>query len=281
MLYSFSASPTQHKATFRNTNRLRRQFEKTQGRLVNKAMQKEVDACIRAIHNASSYNHAVLASDTAISNNDNNKLKTISNLWVDVGTRFYQETLQAFEKSYPCMELKAPARRGGVRGSRTYFNSDPWLSAVLDYIEDEGAMLIANINETSRKKVRQKIMMGQLHGDSLQDIAKELDHIVKPQYKNRSMAIARTETCASSNKAGQVACKNTGFETEKSWYSSPDSITRDQHSEMDSGHYIDIGDLFVVGGEFMEYPGDNTHGASAENIINCRCAQLFRLKKGA
>jgi hypothetical protein len=38
-----------------------------------------------------------------------------------------------------------------------------------------------------------------------------------------------------------------------------------------NGITIGQDDLFNVDGEFLEFPRDSKHGASAGNIINCRC----------
>ena len=284
MLYCFSLSPTQQKANYRLTNRMRLQFEKRQAPKINKILQKELNECTKVIRNSPGIHTAIDSIEKVITERDEQKLNFLEDLWIQVGKKFYDDTLEAFEKAYH-LDLIHPLYSAGVhrgkriRRSRTFLPEDPWINSALNHLEEHGGAFISQINETSRKEVKKRLMLGQLAGDSLDDIAKQLENIVKPTYANRAKTIARTETCASSNKAGQEACKHTGFETEKAWYSSPDSKTRDQHSEMDANNWLDIDELFEVGGELMAYPGDSGNGASAANIVNCRCAQLFRLKK--
>jgi hypothetical protein len=41
-----------------------------------------------------------------------------------------------------------------------------------------------------------------------------------------------------------------------------------------------INELFQVDGDALEYPGDFTNGASAGNVINCRCTQIYESLDG-
>jgi hypothetical protein len=37
------------------------------------------------------------------------------------------------------------------------------------------------------------------------------------------------------------------------------------------GQRVGVDDVFTVGGERLRFPSDSSLGASAKNIINCRC----------
>ena len=58
----------------------------------------------------------------------------------------------------------------------------------------------------------------------------------------------------------------------KTWHTMLDDRVRDSHTEME-GETIQMDDLFLVGPSMseMRFPRDWSHGASPEEIINCRC----------
>jgi hypothetical protein len=69
----------------------------------------------------------------------------------------------------------------------------------------------------------------------------------------------------------------------KAWLSSHGPHVREAHAQAEED-YIDepipVTDPFEVGGEQLMYPGDDSLGASAGNIINCQCIQLAAQKTG-
>lgn len=58
--------------------------------------------------------------------------------------------------------------------------------------------------------------------------------------------------------------------TKKQWDDVRDNKERKTHREV-GGTIIPIEDIFVVGNSLMRYPKDDLLGASASEIINCRC----------
>lgn len=60
-------------------------------------------------------------------------------------------------------------------------------------------------------------------------------------------------------------------QVEKEWVSVGDSRVREAHLSAD-GQQRKINQPFDVGGEQLSYPGDASLGATAGNIINCRCS---------
>jgi len=57
---------------------------------------------------------------------------------------------------------------------------------------------------------------------------------------------------------------------EKIWVTMGDDKVRPSHADADF-QIVDVGESFEVGGYSMDYPGDSTHGAPLDEIINCRC----------
>lgn len=58
--------------------------------------------------------------------------------------------------------------------------------------------------------------------------------------------------------------------TKKQWNDIRDNKERKTHREV-GGTIIPIEDVFVVGNSLMRYPKDDSLGAEAKEIINCRC----------
>lgn len=93
--------------------------------------------------------------------------------------------------------------------------------------------------------------------------------------------IALTETQALAEKTKQVEydqIAQSGDPTSdlyvKQWVAILDDRTRPWHAAAD-GQRVAINEPFVVKGERLMYPGDDSLGVSLDNIINCRCSHLL------
>lgn len=60
----------------------------------------------------------------------------------------------------------------------------------------------------------------------------------------------------------------------KTWHTIIDKKTRDWHAEVNSQRKP-ILDPFEVNGEYMQFPRDESLGASGGNIVNCRCSVTY------
>ncbi len=98
--------------------------------------------------------------------------------------------------------------------------------------------------------------------------------------RHRAFRIARTEVVAASNAGNHFATAavlpNERFS--KVWLSSRDIRVRDSHSAAD-GQTVDLDDSFKLAGGRLRFPGDSTLGASAGEIIHCRCTTTHKPKK--
>jgi SPP1 gp7 family putative phage head morphogenesis protein len=125
-----------------------------------------------------------------------------------------------------------------------------------------------------------QLMTGVISGDSIPSIAKRIQGVLQSNLDS-SVRIARTETtrveAAARFDVGKEAEKM-GFKVYKRWVSTDDSRTRPSHRAA-NGQEVPLDEPFIVGGEKMMYPGDET--ASAANVINCRCTvvTISRLEK--
>jgi len=87
--------------------------------------------------------------------------------------------------------------------------------------------------------------------------------------QDRAIVIAENEANSVFNHSDFVDAIRLGY-TKKRWLTELDEKVRPTHIVLESEE-IDIDDLFVVGESLMKYPLDTSYGASAEEIINCRC----------
>ncbi|SEA53605.1 Phage Mu protein F like protein [Thalassobacillus cyri] len=88
--------------------------------------------------------------------------------------------------------------------------------------------------------------------------------------ESRSETIARTEIISAA-RAGQFQGDyQSGMVIGKTWHSAHQPNTRDAHAAAD-GQTVRFEETFIVDGEELMFPGDTSHGASADNTIQCRC----------
>lgn len=127
-----------------------------------------------------------------------------------------------------------------------------------------------------RPLIEKMIATGIKEGWTLPELRRELRKNLNGLSKHAAERIARTETTSAMNYGGQIERAELEIEF-KSWISTIDILTRTLvNSGYDhmaaSGQVVENGSVFVVSGERLLFPGDGTHGATAGNVINCRCA---------
>lgn len=132
------------------------------------------------------------------------------------------------------------------------------------------------LTETTKRVIQGVLDEAALLGWSFNEIVKKLE---APELtRARARLIARTETVSAANGAAVINAKETAAKTglvlNKIWIAARDNRTRPDHKEVD-GQIVGIDDMFIVGGFAMSQPGDRRHGASAAEIVNCRCAVAF------
>ena len=100
-------------------------------------------------------------------------------------------------------------------------------------------------------------------------------HKNEPYYYSldRARFMAENEVNTAINHARYMEAVN-GGKTMKRWESIIDEATRKDHREI-NGKYIPIGQAFHVGDSWMMFPKDTSLGASANQIVNCRCTVIY------
>ena len=90
---------------------------------------------------------------------------------------------------------------------------------------------------------------------------------------DRAMAIAENEANSMWNNADFQEALASG-KTRKWWDAIIDGKTRDWHAEA-NGQTKPIWEPFEVNGELLQYPMDDSYGATGSNINHCRCVAKY------
>lgn len=93
----------------------------------------------------------------------------------------------------------------------------------------------------------------------------------------RARRIARTETISTTNGATLEGWRKSEVIAGKEWACAMSTNSRKSHKKA-NGQIVPLDEPFIVGGEKLMHPGDSSMGASAENVINCRCTMKSVLK---
>lgn len=97
----------------------------------------------------------------------------------------------------------------------------------------------------------------------------------------RARRIARTELNSATNAATVEGWRQSEVIEGKEWLCACDQVSRDWHKNANS-QQVPLEEPFLVGGEKLMHPGDSSQGASAKNIVHCRCSMksILRYKEG-
>lgn len=155
-----------------------------------------------------------------------------------------------------------------------------WRSLLNDFLTVRIAGRIAEVEQTTRKRIATLIERGISQGLGAREVAKTIRDD-KDFNKNRSLAIARTETITSANQGKYLAALSSPYVKLKKWLPTNDARTRATHIDMLKRPFVEMEQLFYLdskrGLEGARYPCDTS--LSAENTVNCRCIIIFENKK--
>lgn len=141
---------------------------------------------------------------------------------------------------------------------------------VTEWIAEHVGENLRYIDDATRLALQAEITAGVEAGEGTRDIAKRLRDLHTDWSGWRAERIARTETGSAFSAAHQLTAEQMAAETDvqlvKTWHSTGDSRTRDEHAAMD-GETVDIDEAFSNG---LMQPGDP----------NCRCVVTYGAKGG-
>jgi len=158
-----------------------------------------------------------------------------------------------------------------------------------EFTADDSSQIIADTTHKNAHNAVKKVIEGAaVTGVILNNaqIAKKAKQDLLRTNASRAPGIAITETQAPAEHAKQAEFNYLNFHNatingvniadrkkQKMWMAILDDKTRPAHMEAD-GQIVDFDALYTVGGEKLMYPRDTTNGATAGNIINCRCSSV-------
>lgn len=87
-------------------------------------------------------------------------------------------------------------------------------------------------------------------------------------YRARVSALARGAATRQASEETLEKAKKHRKVHNKKWVTQHDGRVRHMHADAD-GQVVNLNERFIVGGEYLDYPGDPN--GSAGNVVNCRC----------
>lgn len=175
----------------------------------------------------------------------------------------------------------AAGQPAGERAIRNFLNikaseeMNTWEKALYEWMGSQMGNKIVLVTGTLKEWVINTILqyVDEHSNEGVEKIVAEIEGAIRSKWRDvrqwQIRRIVQTESLTAMSEAADVAIKSLGIKYSKTWGISGHN-TRPAHVAMD-GVTIGQNDLFNVDGELLEFPRDSKHGASASNIINCRC----------
>lgn len=219
-----------------------------------------------AVRNATAGGAAIGLAEAAVNHRAGAWRPLLQALYEEVAIDFARKVDAGFKHAYG-----PEAAKGDDRVLR-----DLWVETVQRWLASgEAATKVRAITETTRQAIVGTLRDGVAEGEGIPQLARR----VKDTYVNftmsRAVTIARTETIAASNLGSRAGALYTGLTLEKFWIATSDRRTREWHDVAD-GQTTPMDEPYVVRGERLMFPGDGSLGATASNLIMCRCVEGYR-----
>lgn len=158
-----------------------------------------------------------------------------------------------------------------------------WQNLFGQFAQQNAGAKIALVQGTA-KKTLQRILKANMNDPAFAALgARQKRDVILRQTnlysRNQALRLVRTEATAAAN-YGTLQSATTIFPAQqmmKQWVSGQDGRTRSippndfDHAVM-NGVQVKYEDTFSVQGQQMRFPADSSLGASAGNIVNCRCS---------
>jgi hypothetical protein len=161
-------------------------------------------------------------------------------------------------------QAEAPSVRIGILG--------PTSPQMLAAIQRRTAKLSTAVTETTLQQIRDLVAQARIDGVGVSELATRIRSQVFADTITtaRATTIARTETVGALNEGAMVKAQQGGVFRSKQWVSQRDGRVRPSHRAAESAGWIPIEQAYSNG---LQYP--HAPGASAKEVVNCRCSQMF------
>lgn len=133
-----------------------------------------------------------------------------------------------------------------------------------NYIQGASAAIHGRIKETLEE--------GYTAGDTQDELTSRVQAAFNDISKGQARRIASTETGVVYNAGRDEAMQSAGVQYKK-WLTSGNANVRATHAAA-NGQVVAIDEPFEVGDSQLMFPGDDSLGAPAEEVINCHCVQV-------
>ena len=233
-------------------DRFFRRYERKYERVISREIKKQIESYIRGD----------LSSVTADS-----ITKEIAKLHIEVATAWARQS-----RNYTTLK------------QRDRF-ADYMYSLLRTYMIMDAMNTAEQITQTTIDYIKDLLYQSTILTWSLQFLRRELLRI--SYIRMRARLIARTEITYATNlgsyilatNGGMISATNEGRVLNKRWVSILDGRTRRDHRVL-NGQVRELNEPFTVVNKFgvtvqMNYPGDRSLGAGADQICNCRCFMVY------
>lgn len=155
-------------------------------------------------------------------------------------------------------------------------------TAIKTFLGGRARSVWKSVANTTHQKLAAAIDAGIKAGEGSKALGKRVMQVFKGRSRKDAIMIARTESVGAMNYSQQVVRADEGVE-QKIWIATLDVRTRgakpsDEYNHLAAdGQVVDNAGAFNISGQAMSHPGDGSLGASAGNIINCRCVSTAHL----
>ncbi len=200
--------------------------------------------------------------------------KIVREIYLTVGLYFIKKTIADIQKQ----EVKATG----------FGENEQWIADLIAYFKSELlSKVVIPISESTKNQILEILIKAEHEGWGVDQIIRALD---APELTIwRARLIVRTETIKAMFYGQKRGIQDSNFETTHTWLSAHDHRTRHSHILIDQTT-VDVNVRFQVarfksvhgtdvltGYDYMEGPGDPS--ASIENLANCRCTKVIRVKR--
>ena len=160
---------------------------------------------------------------------------------------------------------------------QTKLGADIFTEIVLNWIATEGAKRVVGVSDTTKESIRRELAAGTAAGEGTFELSKRLQGMYGGFGNIRAERIARTEVISASNLGSHAAAKASHLPLNKEWLATFDRRTRDAHAHAHGQkQHMDV--PYIVMGQRLMFPGDSSLGASGNNLIQCRCTQVYEVR---
>lgn len=161
-------------------------------------------------------------------------------------------------------QSEVPSVRIGILG--------PTSPQMLAAIQRRVTKLSGVVTETTLQQIRDVMTQARADGVGMNELARRIrsDVFGDTITTQRATTIARTETVGALNEGAMVKARAAGAFRSKQWVSQRDGRVRPSHASAEAQGWIPIDQPYSNG---LDYPHEP--GAPADEVINCRCSQLF------